>query len=167
MKKRWSFLFVLVIFSATHAVAQVTVFIVRHAEKEQRSSRDPDLSDAGRTRAKVLDSILGKVAIDEVYATPYKRTRNTVAPVADRLGLKILSYDPSAQDKFAATLKAASEKTILIAGHSNTVPDLINMLTGNQDYEDLPESEYDNLYVITISKENTRVICLQYGAPTD
>lgn len=165
--KKWLFVSAFVIFTIVTASAQVTILIVRHAEKEQSTSRDPELSEEGKTRARELDRMLRKVSIDEVYATAYKRTRNTVAPVAERIGVDIKLYDPSAQDKLAMTLKTASGKTILIAGHSNTIPALLNLLTNSKEYKDMPETEYDNLFVVTITKEYTNVVCLEFGVATD
>src|SRR5690606_16847507 len=130
--KKLLLLSALFFFSLVELSAQVTIFIVRHAEKEASSSRDPELSAEGKARAEELSRILQKVHINEIYSTPYKRTRNTVAPVAERLGLDIKSYDPAAQDKFTKVLKSASGKTILISGHSNTIPALLNLLTGTQ-----------------------------------
>lgn len=167
MQKKWLLVFVFVVFTAITVSAQVTILIVRHAEKEQSSSRDPELSEEGKARSKELDRMLRKVSIDEVYATPYKRTRNTVAPVAERIGVDIKSYDPSAQDKFASILKGASGKTILVAGHSNTIPALLNLLTGKKDHEDMPETEYDNLFVVSIAKDHTNVVCLKFGVATE
>ncbi len=167
MNKRLMFVVALILFSVVELSAQVTVLIVRHAEKEASSSRDPELSAGGNARAEELNRMLKKVHIDEIYSTPYKRTRNTVAPVAERLGIDIKSYDPAAQDKFATEVKSASGKTILISGHSNTIPALLNLLTGKQEYKDMPETEYDNFYIVTISKEYSNVVCLEFGVATE
>ncbi|MEZ4931357.1 MAG: hypothetical protein R2788_04395 [Saprospiraceae bacterium] len=53
---------------------------------------------------------------------------------------------------------------ILVVGHSNTTPDFINVLTGTNDYPQLPETEYDNLFIVTVlEKGRAEVVQLKYG----
>lgn len=143
--------------------SQTTILVVRHAEKETSSSGDPDLSAEGKARAATLDRMLREVSVNHVFSTTYKRTRQTVTPLAERLGVEVRDYNPSAQEAFAAALKKYEGQTILVAGHSNTVPALVNHLIGERKYQDLPEDEYDNLYIVTITTTGAKVICLKYG----
>lgn len=145
-------------------VGQTTILVVRHAEKEASSSGDPDLSAEGKARAAALDRMLREVSVDQIFSTPYKRTRQTVAPVAERSGLTIREYNPSAQEAFAKKLTEYDGQTILVAGHSNTVPALVNYLLGERKYENLSEEEYDNLYIVTVIGKKVKVIHLKYGA---
>lgn len=39
-------------------------------------------------------------------------------------------------------------KTILVVGHSNTIPKHINQLLDKEKYHEIDESEFGNLYVI-------------------
>ena len=142
---------------------QTTIIVVRHAEKEASSSRDPDLSPKGKARVAILQRMLGEVSIDQFFSTPYKRTRQTVSPLTEKRGKELQEYDPSAQKAFAASLRSYTGQTILVAGHSNTVPALLNHLIGEHRYEDLDEDEYDNLFIVTITDEEVKVICLKYG----
>ena len=56
-------------------------------------------------------------------------------------------------------------KTILIIAHSNTVPKIIRKL-GVLDYAqvDLPDNEFDNLFLITYKNEKAKVKKIKYGA---
>ncbi|HMK04851.1 MAG TPA: hypothetical protein VK489_11695, partial [Ferruginibacter sp.] len=56
-------------------------------------------------------------------------------------------------------------KTILIIGHSNTIPKIIRKL-GVHDHPqaDIPDSEYDNLYLVTYKKEKARLKQMKFGA---
>jgi hypothetical protein len=56
-------------------------------------------------------------------------------------------------------------KTILIIGHSNIIPQIIRKL-GVTDYPngDIPDNEFDNLFVITYKKEKAKVKVMKYGA---
>ena len=66
-----------------------TVILVRHAEKNiEPDNPNPALSLAGQERAQTLVHMLAGSAITDIYATQFIRTQSTVAPLADRLGLK-------------------------------------------------------------------------------
>src|SRR4030088_2657357 len=67
-----------------------TVILIRHAEKMvDPNNTDPDLSPAGQARAQELVRMFGDAGINAIYATQYKRTQQTVRPLADKLGLPV------------------------------------------------------------------------------
>lgn len=141
------------------AAAQSTIFIVRHAEKAPSSDKDPDLSEAGRARAESLAKILKDANITAIYATEFKRTQQTAAPVAKALGLE-LTIVPA---KDAATLSAKlrdQHGNALVVGHGNTVPDLIRAL-GVETPISIAETDYDNLFVV-VADEKPRLLHLHY-----
>ncbi len=127
--------------------APTTIYLVRHAEK-QDEDRDADLSDAGRERAHVLAWMLRDVPISAVYATEYKRTRHTVDAVATARTLSIETYAPNAPDLQAMLLKRHAGQTILVCGHSNTVPDMLRSL--GVAFEAKLLEGYDDLFIVTI-----------------
>lgn len=106
------------------ATPATTFVLVRHAEKAADDPRDPGLTDAGRTRAARLAASLADAPLRAVYATAYRRTRDTAAPSAAAHGLQVAVYDarePAAD--FAARLRATHRAgVVLVVGHSNTVP---------------------------------------------
>ena len=105
--------------------------------------------------------------IDAVYSTPFKRTVDTVQPVADALGLDVNLYDPDDNEAvLAKILKAHKGKIILIVGHSNTIPPLIADLGASKLVPPIAEFEYDNIYIVSIPWfGKTKTIRLRYGAP--
>jgi len=124
-----------------------TLFIVRHAEKAGED-RDPDLSEAGRRRAQTLEWILRDVPLAAVYSTEWKRTRQTVAPIARRKNLEIVPYDPSAERLADTVLKRHAGRAILLCGHSNTVPALLRSLGVDFSQENL--EGFDDLFIVTV-----------------
>lgn len=98
--------------------------IVRHAEKSNDDPRDPTLSEAGLARAQRLAAALAKQPLAAVYATAYRRTQQTAAPAASDHGLVVTTYDAALDAKdLASTLKQRhASGTVLVVGHSNTVP---------------------------------------------
>ena len=59
-----------------------TIILVRHAEKADATSQDPELSAEGKLRADRLVKVGGKYKPGAFYSTNFKRTRDTLAPLA-------------------------------------------------------------------------------------
>ena len=137
-------------------------FLVRHAEKQEGD--DPDLTQKGVERAKRLATILKEVPLKTIFSTDTKRTRATVAPIAELLNLEIVNYSAENQiDLIESTLKYGAGDNYLIVGHSNTIPNILNLFKGKKVYENIDGSIYDDLFVvITKPGEDTQIIELKY-----
>lgn len=144
-----------------------TFILLRHAETTGIGS-DPALSTAGQDRAAELIRILKNVPLNAVYSTNFNRTRQTAQPIATDQSLALQTYNAFAPDLLANNALAAHRHgAVLVVGHSNTVPELLNVLTGTSFYQQLPESQYDNLYLVTVfEKGRAKVLHLKYGEPT-
>lgn len=143
----------------------ITVYLVRHAEKE--TGDDPDLNAAGQARAEALADALEDAGLDTIWSTDYRRTRATSAPLAQRLEVDVQIYDPSDLDAVAETLKTAGE-TALVVGHSNTTPDLAAALGGEAGPPIDEPTEYDRLYVLTgVGTATVETDIRRYGARND
>ena len=135
------------------ATETVQLILFRHAEKEQDGNNtDPDLSAAGKQRAERLAAMLKDVAIDELYATPYKRTAQTMAPMAAARRLQVTTYNPGQLQELVHTLRDKNGKTIVVAGHANTIPDLLNELLGTNKYTTLSENDFGKVWIVTMSR---------------
>ncbi|HMG93761.1 MAG TPA: phosphoglycerate mutase family protein [Chryseolinea sp.] len=157
MKRNALFLaIVLAVSVQSLAQSQLTTFIlVRHAEKGDDGTKDPDLSEDGKKRANRLAEMLAKTSITAIYSTAYKRTRNTVWPLANAKGLGILSYDPLKGDVIDKMLNDHVGGTVVISGHSNTIPWTANYLTGKNDLKDFADNDYKNFLVVSVLKKGT------------
>lgn len=133
----------------------VTTFVfVRHAEKMDDGTNNPPLTKEGEARAIRIKNMLKKSysKIDAVFSTDYKRTESTAKPTADEFGLTIQKYDPRTPNVFIKSLiKDYPGKVLLIVGHSNTTPMLVNTLLDEKRFEPLDESVYDKVYVVKAS----------------
>src|SRR5882762_8210899 len=159
---------VLFAYFATFSRPVTTVIVVRHAEKNiEPSNPDPDLSPAGQARAQELARMFGDAGINAIYATQYKRTQQTVKPLADKLGLAVNQVDAKKTGDLVARIRAEnSGGVVFIAGHNNSVPEIIAAL-GGPAYPIIPETEFDNLYVVTVYRTGkAKVVKMKYGAPT-
>ena len=119
--------------------------------------RDPDLTAEGVERAKKIAKVLSQVPITGIYSTNYKRTRNTVSYTAKEKDLEVKFYDPRDPDFLTSLLESEKGGTLLISGHSNTVPTMINQLA-KTNYPNFSEKEYDNLVFVIIKPENTPMV---------
>jgi len=144
----------------------LTVILVRHGEKViDPSNPDVDLSPAGQARAQEIVRVFGEAGINAIYATQYKRTQQTVKPLADKLGVPVTIVNSRNTADLVAQIRAQhSGQTVFIAGHNNSVPEIIAALGGPQ-YPTIPETEYDNLFIMTVYRTGkARVLKMKYGA---
>jgi phosphohistidine phosphatase SixA len=156
------------------AVAGTTVVIVRHAEKRTDDPRDPSLSAAGQQRARDLSTVLKDAGVTDVYVTQYKRTRQTAEPFAQASGISVIERPIDAtnsatyaQDLAHEILTRSAGKSVLVVGHSNTVPDIVKALSGNA-VPPITDAEYDHIYVVTVAATGSpRVMQLRFGRPGD
>lgn len=127
-----------------------TLYLVRHAESAVDDSADPDLAPEGVIRAERLSEWLADKNIRAVWSSDFRRTRYTVLPLAEALGLGVQLYDPRGQEVIASAL-LAGRRNALVSGHSNTIPALASRLCGCE-VEPMNESEYDRLLLIHLSR---------------
>lgn len=130
---------------------QTIIYLVRHAEKE-KTKGDVHLTKEGRTRAKRLNEILKDEGLDMVYSTRFNRTQETAEPSATEHNLNIQEYDHGKLEEFGqSVLDNHRGKKVLVVGHSNTTPKMLNFFMGEEIKGMIDESDYENLYVISIS----------------
>lgn len=141
------------------------VYLVRHAEKVDESA-DPPLSQAGRERAALLADMLRDAALTHVHSSDFERTRDTAAPISRRIGVDVDLYDPRDLEGMAERLRATPGRH-LVTGHSNTTPQLVRLLGGETpDIPDanIPDHEYDRLYILTLHPDGSAsTVLIRYG----
>jgi phosphohistidine phosphatase SixA len=138
--------------SATPALAQHTIVLVRHAERADAGTQapagaDPDLAPEGRTRAASLARVLADAKITQIFTTEYKRTQQTAAPLAQVLELSITTVPSGSTAALIDRIKVANGN-VLVVGHSNTLPEVIKRL-GVAGLITIPEDQFDDLFVVT------------------
>ncbi len=153
----------------TGAIAITTVFLVRHAEvlypPSADAPRNPPLNRLGRERAAKLADVLHDAGITAILSTDLHRTLQTAGPLAERLGLEIDTYDHRALPALADRL-AATPGRFLVSGHSNTTPEMVRLLGGEPGEPIDEKTEFDRLYVITLSPgQPVSTVLLHYGEP--
>ncbi len=140
------------------------LYLVRHAEKK-KGGNDPALLPEGIERAKQLANILSDTKLDMVCSSPYKRTQLTASPTAERQNLEITDYSPRLKEQntfFTELLNNNQGSRVLIVGHSNTIPKLLNHFLDSEVYNDISESEYDNFFIVAIKDGKAKVSRFKY-----
>jgi phosphohistidine phosphatase SixA len=134
-------------------------FLVRHAEKESEDT-NADLNEVGRGRARALAKIFKKIPIKGIYSTDRPRTKNTAQPLANKKGMSVQLYDAKQQQ--ALVEKLLQDKTppnrYFISGHSNTIPQLVNILTGKDNEKEIPATEFSRIYIVSVKKIGDAVV---------
>ena len=128
-----------------------TLYFIRHAEKDRSNpdNKDPHLSEVGVLRALKWSYVFEKAPIDAVYSTAYHRTIETATPTANTKNVDITTYDPRAMD-ITAFLNDNRGKTVLIVGHSNTTPVLVNQIIKQDKYPQIKDNNNANLYIVQV-----------------
>jgi broad specificity phosphatase PhoE len=142
------------------AAADQVIFLVRHAERAPSTpappgahppgagmmGEDPPLSAAGEQRAARLATMLAPANIKSIFTTEYRRTRQTAAPLAQKLGLTPVMA--AARDPDPLVAQVGKLKTnVLIVGHSNTLPDLMKKLGVTTEVK-IGDDDFDDLFVV-------------------
>lgn len=137
-------------------------YLIRHAEKDRSDpeNKNPELTEAGHKRAQKWAEVFSGVPFDVVYSTNYNRTLQTAGPTAMERNITITMYDPRAME-MEVFKKETRGKTVLIVGHSNTTPKLVNNLLGNTKYASIDDTNNANLYIVTISGDTITDIVLK------
>jgi broad specificity phosphatase PhoE len=176
---------ILIIFAAAlfcmPAVAQddfkpITVFLIRHAERENEPRQDPPLTKDGVARSQALARLLGSAGIKAIFTSQYTRTKQTAEPLATKLGLTVTPFTlkPNSSNPRQIAEESTAEVTnkilehgghsVLVVGHSNSIPDVIKMLGGDV-VPTIDEKKFDDIFVVNVyAKGKAKVVQLKYGA---
>ena len=122
-----------------------TVILVRHADKTGE-----ELNTLGLARAQELKRVLSESNITTIYASNVNRTQQTALPLATLLGLNLHIYNPNnLQTELVDDIRLNHRgEVVLVVGHSNTISPTIGMLGISSPPPNIPDTEFDNLYVV-------------------
>jgi phosphohistidine phosphatase SixA len=119
-------------------------YVMRHLQKAQ--GQDPGLSAEGGRNAQLLADMLAADPPAAIYVSATRRARETAAPLAARLGLAPKEYDPSDTPTLLQEVLRETG-TVLVVGHSNTVPDIVEGLGGARP-PDIGEDQFGDIWHI-------------------
>ena len=136
-----------------------SIVFVRHAER-LAAGTDPSLSAAGKKRAQVLAFMLENSRITSIFISPFRRTKETAQPLADRLSLvpKVLKGESLTVDRDRIL---AEKGAVLVVGHTNTVPELLTAL-GVVEHVQIGETEFDRMWIVSRSGNPPGLFSMRY-----
>ena len=102
--------------------------------------------------------MLRDLELDAIYVTRWQRTQQTAAAVAADFGLTPEQIDAAA-DVVVAIVARPVSSSVLVVGHTDTVPGIIAGLGGPSGVA-IGASEFDRLFVLS----DGRLTALRYGA---
>lgn len=135
-----------------------TYYLIRHAEKVRTDPKDqdPSLDIKGLMHAEGWAAYFEPIKIDAIYTTKYVRTKQTISLTAQQKAISPKNYVPNNlySDAF---LKETKGKSVLIVGHSNTIPQLVNKLIGEEKFKDMDDNDNSTLFKVTIHGNDKKV----------
>ncbi|MFS4491499.1 SixA phosphatase family protein [Maribacter sp. 2308TA10-17] len=129
-----------------------TFYFIRHAEKDRSNpeNADPELTQRGMGRAMHWAEILRDVELDAIYSTDYNRTSMTAAPISVKQDVDVEYYDLRILD--IEQFKADNlNRTVLVVGHSNTTPDFVNSIMGEDKYSSMSDDDNGSLFIVQMA----------------
>lgn len=162
------FLLITLLIGTTIFAQKSTYIFIRHAEKDTTAQgsttmqANPALSKVGQERANRLIKALKEYSIDEIYSTNFIRTQSTVKPIAKFSKKEIQLYDYKKLKEFSEKLLQETNKTILVVGHNNTTPAMVNLLIKENKFKTLDETVFNQIFIVTIENKNATVKEVEY-----
>jgi DNA-binding winged helix-turn-helix (wHTH) protein/phosphohistidine phosphatase SixA len=141
------------------------IYILRHTEKASLTEENPNLSEFGIKHANYWKRVLQFIKFDRVFTTDFLRNIETAEILSSDLSIKPEIYYPMSFDtvKF---IKEIQGQKVLIIGHSNTIPDMVNRIIDETMYPPMSHKNYNLLYLITINENgNTSSSVLHIEMP--
>ncbi len=106
--------------------------------------------------------MLSAAGVNAIYATESRRTQETAQPLADLMHLAVERIDADRTADLVHAIRMRQSGVVVAVGHSNTVPSIIAALGGPP--VQIGETEFDNLFVVSIANREVSVVRLRYGA---
>jgi broad specificity phosphatase PhoE len=143
-------------FAYWNSATTTTIVLIRHAEKQVGAISDAPLSPQGEIRASRLAQMFGDSEsfgrIGRIYVTDTRRTQQTAAGLAQRLGLKaeIINAKADSRDLARRVLRENRGGRALVVGHSNTIPEIVAAIARVEKVPPIGDEEFDTVYVVTV-----------------
>lgn len=149
--------------------APAVVILVRHAERDGAMADDPVLTPAGRLRAAELARVVATwkaagATVKALFASEAKRTQQTLAPLAAATGVAVTQVKAADTAALVKKILAVNGGVVVVAGHSNTVPGVIQALGGPAGIT-IDDAEFNRLFVVTGAPGKAVVVAMRYGNP--
>jgi hypothetical protein len=143
----------------------IVMYAVRHCEKTDNNALDSSLSAEGKARAEKLGKVFDDARINRICSTAFKSSRETAEFLRYYAGdpPEEIFYPDSQNDWIENLLTEGGGKQYVYIGLRSSIPQLLNRLQPQSDFKNIPENEFNHLYVIsTRGFGDTQIMDLQY-----
>lgn len=134
-------------------------YVMRHLNTAQGAT-DPALTAEGQRMAETLPEWFAGDPPEVIYVSNTRRARQTAAPLAKALGITPKIYDPADTAALVRSVQAEAAGTVLVVGHSNTVPDIVEQLGGTRP-EPIAHDQFGDIWHVTPVNGNTLKLSLE------
>jgi phosphohistidine phosphatase SixA len=117
-------------------------YVMRHLQKGE--GQDPPLSAEGAADARRLIGFFAADPPRVIYVSTTRRAWETAEPLARRLRVRVRRYDPGDTNGLVARV-LAERGPVLVVGHSNTVPEIVEKLGGERPAA-LADTDYGDVW---------------------
>jgi broad specificity phosphatase PhoE len=134
---------------------------------------DPPLNERGRVRAELLADFLQDIdviaGVDAIYASEFRRTQETAAPLAERSNVPVDIANHYQYENFMGeVLREHKGDIVLVVTHSDAIAPLVEELHGSKNVPAIAPDEYDNVYIVTIPHfGKVKTLRVRYGVAAD
>ena len=146
----------------------IEVYLIRHAEKDRSDplNKNPHLNEKGIERSLLWNGYFENKEVNSIYSTNYNRTIETVLPVSLAKGIKPTIYSAS-NINYESFLKKEKGNTVIVVGHSNTIPGFVNKLIEDDYYKQINDTVNSNLYIVKKCSEEISHYVIQIDSLQD
>ena len=146
----------------------VEVYLIRHAEKDRSDplNKNPHLNEKGIERSLLWNGYFENKEVNSIYSTNYNRTIETVLPISIAKGIKPIIYSAS-NVNYESFLKKEKGNTVIVVGHSNTIPGFVNKLIEDDYYKQINDTVNSNLYIVKKCSEEISHYVIQINSLQD
>ena len=146
----------------------VEIYLIRHAEKDRSDplNKNPHLNEKGIERSLLWNGYFENKEVNSIYSTNYNRTIETVLPVSLAKGIKPIIYSAS-NINYESFLKKEKGNTVIVVGHSNTIPGFVNKLIEDDYYKQINDTVNSNLYIVKKCSEEISHYVIQIDSLQD
>ena len=128
--------------------------------------KNPHLNEKGIERSLLWNGYFENKEVKSIYSTNYNRTIETVLPISIAKGIRPIIYSAS-NINYESFLKKEKGNTVLVVGHSNTIPGFVNKLIEEDYYSQINDTVNSNLYIVKKCSEEISHYVIQIDSLQD
>jgi 2,3-bisphosphoglycerate-dependent phosphoglycerate mutase len=139
-----------------------TVVLVRHAERQSILDADSPLAAAGFRRAQALAPVLAAFRPVALYTSNLQRTRQTLAPLAARLGMTPTAFPKGDSAGLAAAiLRDHRGRLVVVCWHHDLMKKVVRALGVTGAVPHWSWDDYDPLWIVRVPAQGAATLSVR------